>query len=108
MPTMCNCKRNDPRAISTSGRLIERRKSVRDARGIALWTTPSGECVASRVIAARAELLETVLSNTSEADRKTAFSTSLYKCADARSSPSQGEVVILRQLEQSLECVTVR
>jgi len=105
---MCNCKRNDPRAISTSGRLIERRKSVRDARGIALWTTQSGERVASRVIAARAELLETVLSNTSEADRKTDFSTRLYNCAGARSSPSQGEVMILRQLEQSFECVTVR
>jgi DNA-binding MarR family transcriptional regulator len=51
--------------------LIERRKSDRDARAIALWTTPGGERVASRVIAARAELLEPVLSSTSEADRKT-------------------------------------
>ena len=51
--------------------LINRRKSDRDARAISLWTTPSGKRVASRVIAARAELLEPVLSSTSEADRKT-------------------------------------
>jgi MarR family transcriptional regulator, negative regulator of the multidrug operon emrRAB len=51
--------------------LVERRRSDRDARAIALWATPSGERTASQIIAARAELLEPMLASTSEADRKT-------------------------------------
>ncbi|KVR07190.1 hypothetical protein WK09_25720 [Burkholderia ubonensis] len=51
--------------------LVERRRSGRDARAIALWVTPSGERTASQIIAARAEVLEPVLAGTSEADRKT-------------------------------------
>ncbi len=51
--------------------LVERRRSDRDARAIALWATPSGERTASEILAARAELLEPVLAGTSEADKKT-------------------------------------
>src|SRR5260221_11243668 len=54
-----------------AGGLVERRRSDRDARAIALWATPSGERTASQIIAARAELLEPMLASTSEADRKT-------------------------------------
>src|SRR5260370_5823472 len=51
--------------------LVERRRSDRDARAIALWATPTGERIASEILAARAELLEPVLAGTSEADKKT-------------------------------------
>jgi MarR family transcriptional regulator, negative regulator of the multidrug operon emrRAB len=47
---------------------IERRRSDRDARAIALWATPNGERTASQIVAARAKLLEPVLANTSETD----------------------------------------
>src|ERR1700746_1152828 len=46
---------------------VERRGSDRDARAIAWWATPSGERTASKIIAARAGLLEPMLASTSEA-----------------------------------------
>ena len=54
-----------------TARLVERCPSDSDARAIALWATPNGKRTASRIIAARAELLEPMLASTSEADRKT-------------------------------------
>ena len=51
--------------------LVERRRSDRDARAVTLSTTPAGERTASRILAARAKLLEPVLAGTSEAARKT-------------------------------------
>jgi DNA-binding MarR family transcriptional regulator len=67
--------------------LVERRRSDRDARAIALWATPSGERTASQIIAARAELLEPMLASTSEADRKTIaalLETALAELTDSR------------------------
>ena len=51
--------------------LVERRPSDRDGRAVALWATPAGVRTASKILAARAELLEPVLARTSKADRKT-------------------------------------
>jgi DNA-binding MarR family transcriptional regulator len=67
--------------------LVERRRSDRDARAIALWPTPSGERTASEIIAACAELLEPVLGSASEADRKTIatlLETALTELTDSR------------------------
>jgi DNA-binding MarR family transcriptional regulator len=67
--------------------LVERRRSDRDARAVALWATPSGERTVSKILAARAELLEPVLARTSKADRKTiaAFlETALAELTDSR------------------------
>jgi MarR family transcriptional repressor of emrRAB len=50
--------------------LVERRRSDRDARAIALWATPAGERTVSKILAARAELLEPVLAGTSKADKQ--------------------------------------
>jgi MarR family transcriptional regulator, negative regulator of the multidrug operon emrRAB len=72
--------------LETAG-LVERRRSDRDARAICLWATSSGKRTASKIIAARAELLEPVLTNTSEADRKTIaalLETALAELTDSR------------------------
>jgi MarR family transcriptional repressor of emrRAB len=50
--------------------LVERGRSDRDARAIALWPTSTGERTASEILAARAELLEPVLAGMGKADRK--------------------------------------
>lgn len=50
--------------------LVERRRSDRDARAIALWATPAGKRSVSKILAARAELLEPVLAGMSRADKQ--------------------------------------
>jgi MarR family transcriptional regulator, negative regulator of the multidrug operon emrRAB len=70
-----------------AARLVERRRSDRDRRAVALWPTPSGKRTASGIIAARAELLEPVLTTTTEADRKTIaalLETALAELTDSR------------------------
>lgn len=67
--------------------LVERRRSDRDARAVALWATPAGGRTASKILAARAELLEPVLARTSKADRKTIavfLETALAELTDSR------------------------
>jgi DNA-binding MarR family transcriptional regulator len=67
--------------------LVKRRRSDRDARAIALWATPRGHRTASKIIAARAELLEPMLATTSEADRKiiaALLQTALAELTDSR------------------------
>jgi MarR family transcriptional regulator, negative regulator of the multidrug operon emrRAB len=67
--------------------LVERRRSDRDARAIALWATPSGKRTASQIVAARAELLEPVLASISKGDRKTIarfLETALAELTDSR------------------------
>src|SRR5260221_8037092 len=51
--------------------LVERRRSDRDARAIALWATPSGERTASQIIPAPPQPLEPMLASTNQADKKT-------------------------------------
>jgi MarR family transcriptional regulator, negative regulator of the multidrug operon emrRAB len=51
--------------------LVERRRSPRDGRAIALWTTREGEQIATQIVAARAKMLEPVLANISKSDRRT-------------------------------------
>jgi MarR family transcriptional regulator, negative regulator of the multidrug operon emrRAB len=50
--------------------LVERRRSDRDARAIALWPTSTGQHNASKILAARAELLKPVLAGIGKAERK--------------------------------------
>jgi DNA-binding MarR family transcriptional regulator len=50
--------------------LVERRRSDRDARAIALWPTRAGKRAVSKILSARAELLEPVLAGMSEADKQ--------------------------------------
>ncbi|WP_438704317.1 MarR family winged helix-turn-helix transcriptional regulator [Tabrizicola sp.] len=50
--------------------LVERRRSDRDGRAIALWPTRAGERTASEITLARARLLAPMLARTEEADRK--------------------------------------
>ena len=50
--------------------LVERRRSDSDARAIALWPTRPGKRTASKILAARAEMLEPVFAGTSEADKQ--------------------------------------
>jgi DNA-binding MarR family transcriptional regulator len=67
--------------------LVERRRSDRDARAVVLWATPAGGRAASKILAARAELLEPVLARTSKADRKTLavfLETALGELTDSR------------------------
>lgn len=67
--------------------LVERRPSDRDGRAVALWATPAGGRTASKILAARAQLLEPVLARTTKAERKTiaAFlETALAELADSQ------------------------
>jgi DNA-binding MarR family transcriptional regulator len=62
--------------------LVEPRRSDCDARAIALWPTRAGKRTASKILAARADLLEPVLAGTSEEDEQAIGA--LLKCALAK------------------------